>query len=67
MMSQRRLEARDRLRAQHDYKVNLKAELEIRQLHDKVDHLIVRQWERLAELQQLQIEIMQDIAALRVK
>jgi uncharacterized membrane protein len=67
MMSQRRQEARDRLRAQHDYKVNLKAELEIRQLHDKVDHLIVRQWERLAELQRLQIEIMQDIAALRGK
>ena len=40
MMSQNRQEARDRLRAQHDYQVNLKAELEIRNLHDKIDRLL---------------------------
>ena len=45
--------------------MNLKAELEIRPLHDKVDHLINRQWERLAEIQQIQLEIMQDVVARR--
>ena len=40
MMSQNRQEAKDRLRSQHDYQVNLKAELEIRHLHEKVDHLL---------------------------
>lgn len=58
MMSQRRTEAKDRLRALNDYKVNLKAELEIRHLHEKVDHLLNRQWERLTEIQQIQIEMM---------
>ncbi len=58
MMSQRRSEAKDRLRALNDYKVNLKAELEIRHLHEKVDHLLTRQWERLTEIQQIQIEMM---------
>jgi uncharacterized membrane protein len=43
MMSQRRQEAKDRLRSTNDYKVNLKAELEIRRLHEKVDHLIRKQ------------------------
>jgi uncharacterized membrane protein len=62
MMSQRRQEAKDRLRAHNDYKVNLKAELEIRHLHEKVDHLLNRQWERLTEIQQIQIEMMRDQA-----
>src|SRR5262245_8733950 len=52
MMSQKRQEAKDRLRSQNDYRVNLKAELEIRHLHEKMDHLISRQWQRLAEIQQ---------------
>ena len=56
MMSQNRAEARDRLRAENDYKVNLKAELEIRHLHEKMDHLINKQWQRLAEIQELQLE-----------
>jgi uncharacterized membrane protein len=43
MMSQNRQEAKDRLRAEHDYKVNLKAELEIRHLHEKVDYLLKQQ------------------------
>jgi len=51
MMSQRRQEAKDRLRATNDYQVNLKAELEIRRLHEKVDHLISRQWKHLEEMQ----------------
>lgn len=57
MMSQKRQEARDRLRAIHDYQVNLKAELEIRQLHQKVDHLLSSQWERLVEIQKIQMEL----------
>jgi len=61
MMSQKRLEAKDRLRSQNDYRVNLKAELEIRHLHEKMDHLISRQWQRLAEIQQLQIDIMEEM------
>src|SRR3954462_11343203 len=65
MMSQKRQEAKDRLRAENDYRVNLKAELEIRNLHEKVDHLITRQWERLTEIQQIQLEIMQDLADRR--
>ena len=60
MMSQRRQEQKDRLRSLNDYRVNLKAELEIRHLHEKVDHLITKQWQRLAEIQQIQLEIMQD-------
>ena len=62
MMSQKRQEAKDRLRSQNDYRVNLKAELEIRHLHEKMDHLISKQWQRLAEIQQMQLEIMQEMA-----
>jgi uncharacterized membrane protein len=60
MMSQKRLEAKDRLRSRNDYQVNLKAELEIRHLHEKLDHLITKQWQRLAEIQQIQLEMLQD-------
>lgn len=60
MMSQQRQEAKDRLRALNDYKVNLKAELEIRHLHEKIDHLLSKQWQRLTELQELQIEMLGD-------
>jgi uncharacterized membrane protein len=60
MMSQKRQEAKDRLRSLNDYQVNLKAELEIRHLHEKVDHLVSKQWQRLAEIQQLQLEMMSD-------
>src|SRR5215471_17762239 len=62
MMSQNRAEARDRLRAENDYKVNLKAELEIRHLHEKLDHLLSRQYNRLFEIQQIQIELLQEIS-----
>ncbi len=61
MMSQRRQEAIDRLRSENDYKVNLKAELEIRHLHEKMDHQLGRQWERLAEIQRIQIEMMEEM------
>src|SRR5215510_14326189 len=62
MMSQNRAEARDRLRAENDYKVNLKAELEIRHLHEKLDHLLRRQYNRLFEIQQIQIELLEEIS-----
>ncbi|MEQ1671492.1 MAG: DUF1003 domain-containing protein, partial [Hyphomicrobium sp.] len=52
--------AKDRLRSLNDYRVNLKAELEIRHLHEKIDHLINNQWQRLAEIQQLQMETMEE-------
>lgn len=61
MMSQNRQEAKDRQRAIYDYRVNLKAELEIRHLHEKMDHLLLHQWQRLVEIQQLQIEIMGEL------
>lgn len=60
MMSQKRQEAKDRLRSRNDYLVNMKAELEIRHLHEKLDHLISRQWQRLAEIQQVQLEILNE-------
>jgi len=60
MMSQKRQEAKDRLRSLNDYQVNLKAELEIRHLHEKIDYLISRQWQRLAEIQRMQLEMMHE-------
>jgi uncharacterized membrane protein len=62
MMSQNRQEAKDRLRAQHDYRVNLKAELEIRQLHWKLDQLLQHQWRRLLEIQKIQTELIEELA-----
>ncbi|MCB9854498.1 MAG: DUF1003 domain-containing protein [Phycisphaerales bacterium] len=65
MMSQNRQEAKDRVRAQHDYQVNLKAELEIRQLHEKLDHLLSHQWERMVEIQEVQMELLSEIGKCR--
>jgi uncharacterized membrane protein len=62
MMSQNRQEAKDRLRAQHDYQINLKAEIEIRSLHEKMDHLIFKQWQRLLEIQEIQTELMGELS-----
>jgi uncharacterized membrane protein len=62
MMSQKRQEAKDRLRSQNDYRVNLKAELEIRHLHEKMDYLTSRQWQRLAEIQQMQLEVIHEMS-----
>jgi uncharacterized membrane protein len=61
MMSQNRQESRDRLHAMRDYQVNLKAELEIRHLHQKLDHLLSHQWERLVEIQDIQMELINEI------
>lgn len=64
MMSQNRQEQKDRERAKKDYMINLKSELEIRMLHEKIDHLILHQQGRLLEIQQLQIEMLNDIIRL---
>jgi uncharacterized membrane protein len=61
MMSQNRKEERDRQRAENDYKINLKAELEIRMLHEKIDHLILRQNQRLIDIQEIQSDLLNDI------
>lgn len=65
MMSQNRQEARDRMRAENDYKVNLKAELEIRIISEKIDQLLHHQWARLIEIQQIQTEMIKDLAERR--
>jgi len=62
MMSQNRQESKDRERGEHDYKINLKAELEIRMLHEKIDHLLLEQNKKLLELQQAQNEMFDQIA-----
>ena len=61
MMSQNRKEEKDRKRSQNDYKVNLKAELEIKLLHEKIDHIIIHQNQRMLEIQQLQTDYLDDI------
>jgi len=61
MMSQNRQEEKDRDRAKKDYIINLKSEVEIRGLHEKLDHLLIHQQQHLLEIQQMQIELLQDI------
>ncbi len=61
MMSQNRQSSKDRLQAEHDYRVNLKAELEIRLLHTKLDQLLTHQWQRLIEIQQVQMDLMEEL------
>jgi uncharacterized membrane protein len=67
MMSQNRQEARDRMRSENDYKINLKSELEIRQLHLKMDHLLTSQWERMAEIQDIQISLIEELRKKDIK
>lgn len=63
MMSQNRQAEKDRVQAEHDYMVNLKSELEIKLLHEKMDHLMVHQHMRLLEIQQIQTDYLKDILA----
>ncbi|MBE0669629.1 MAG: DUF1003 domain-containing protein [Anaerolineales bacterium] len=58
MMSQNRQAIKDRLDAAHDYEVNLKAEMEIENLHQKLDELRETQWAELVEMQQEQIRLL---------
>jgi uncharacterized membrane protein len=61
MMSQNRQAAKDRLDAQHDYEVNMKAELEIMALHTKMDELRQAQWDELIRIQRTQLELLQQL------
>ena len=65
MMSQNRQEAKDRLRSENDYRINLKAELEIRHLNEKMDLLMSQQWQRLLEIQRIQVELMEEMTHKR--
>lgn len=65
MMSQNRQEDRDRVRAELDYEVNLKAELEIQQLHEKLDALREQQWRELLVIQQRQIDLLETELSFR--
>lgn len=61
MMSQNRQEQKDRIRAEHDYKINLKAELEIQLLSEKIDYLLLHQNRKLLEIQEVQIDYLEDM------
>ena len=61
MMSQNRQEQKDRQRGEHDYKINLKAELEIKLLSEKIDHLLVHQSKKLLEIQEVQIDYLEEL------
>ncbi|MCB9001894.1 MAG: DUF1003 domain-containing protein [Bacteroidales bacterium] len=61
MMSQNRQEQKDRIKAENDYKINLKAELEIKLISEKIDHLLVNQNKKLMEFQELQIDYLEDL------
>lgn len=61
MMSQNRQEVRDRERAMADYQINLKAELEIRHLHEKIDHLLQHHSQRLLEIQEIQVDLLRQL------
>jgi uncharacterized membrane protein len=63
MMSQNRQSEKDRLHAQRDYEVNLMAEIEIRDLHDKMDSLRFKQWHELWHIQKRQIELLEHLCA----
>ena len=61
LMSQKRAESRDRARAENDYKTNLKAEIEIRNLHEKLDTFTRTRWSKMVEMQEVQMEMLQEM------
>ncbi len=67
MMSQNRAAARDRMQAEQDFKTNLKAELEVRAISEKLDQLLHNQWARLLEIQQIQMEMLEDLTGRKGK
>jgi uncharacterized membrane protein len=62
LMSQNRQDAKDRLRSEYDYRVNLKAELEVRFLHQKLDHFLRKEWQTMLEIQEIQIDLMKELS-----
>ena len=67
MMSQNRQAQKDRESARHDYAINLKAELEVHLLHEKLDHLLLDEWQRLLEIQALQTEMLEELTTKKIK
>lgn len=65
LMSQNRQAEKDRLNAMHDYEINLKAELEIMALHEKIDALAKQQWDSLIGLQHEQLELLRSLSSGR--
>ena len=65
LMSQNRQAQKDRLSVEHDYEVNLKAELEIMLLHQKIDALRETQWHELMVLQRDQLRLLSGLTGLR--
>jgi uncharacterized membrane protein len=65
MMSQNRAEARDRAHAESDYRVNLKAEIEVAALHEKLDHVLHTQYEEMIELQEAELDLLEELVALQ--
>ncbi len=65
MMSQNRVSEVDRRRAEHDYRINLKAEHEVASLHLKVDHILHAQFDRMVELHEAQLALIEELATLR--
>jgi len=61
MRSQKRQAERDRVESNHRQETDLKAEIEIASLHDKVDHLLHAQWERMVGLQPTQIDLLPEL------
>lgn len=61
MMSQNRKEEKDRQRAVNDYMINLKAEIEVRNLHEKLNLLMTEQMKTLFEIQKTQVDLMEEI------
>jgi len=55
------METKDIIRARSDYLLNLKAELEIRNLNERIDNLLTDQWQRLLEIQKIQMDIMNEL------
>ena len=66
-MSQNRRSERDHIQAENDYKVNLKSELQIRQLNLKLDQFMVSQWETLIDIQKTQTDLMNEIHGSIIK
>ena len=64
LMSQNRQASKDRLSAEHDYEVNLKAELEIMTLHEKMDSLREKQWSELISIQQEQLRLLSQLTGV---
>ena len=67
MMSQNRQEAKDRQNAEHDYEINLKAELEICAIQEKLDDLSQQKWQNLLEIQQQQIRLLEKLVREQIK